>query len=138
MRKPEQRMWDQLRPVMQHLNVAYDRIESPTTAPSFPDLCFTYGTKHGFIEMKAGELDTKGRLDLTHFTQGQRSWLRRHGMAGNVWLMIKVEKVGWYAIKGTLAWTLPPKPTLLELDAVRYSFSDEVCRSWLFNLLAKV
>lgn len=127
-RKPEQKMWDALKPALMGAGALYDRIESPMTAPAFPDLFYTWNDHHGLIEMKAHEvkrktMNTKEQdvVDLTHFTQEQRTWLRRHSKGKRVKLLVRVvwpDEERWYCVSGTLAHALPAKPTVKELTNV--------------------
>ena len=140
MRKEEQKMWDRLRPQLQALGVKYDRVESPATAPDFPDLAYTWGRRHGFIEFKATEIDDKGRLDLRHFTPGQRRWLRNRSPGGATWLLIRVYAPDemWLVLKGTFAFSVADRPTLLDIEPFTYltlkgGVTAEWLRQWLLQ-----
>jgi len=69
----------------------FDRIETPATATSVPDVTYTYNGHHGWIELKAVE-EKSGGINLAHFTPGQRRWLANRGESGSfAWLMIRVD-----------------------------------------------
>lgn len=132
-RKDEQKMWDTLRPHMQATGMLFDRVESPMTAPSFPDLTYSkVRSGHGFIELKSCmHVDDHGQLDLRHFTPGQRRWLREHGAAcNNTWLMVRTMK-NWYLIKGTLAHALPDRPTESDLFNFSSTTANNPSARWL-------
>lgn len=132
-------MWDRMRPQFKALGVRYDRVESPATAPSFPDLAYTWAGSHGFIEMKAATVNQRGNLDLHHFTAGQRTWLRQRAAGGKTWLLVRgidEDQESWYAIKGTLAFGIPERISPVDLEAYchtvhRGPLDTKWLRSWL-------
>lgn len=138
MRKEEQKMWDRLKPKLQALGVKYDRVESPATAPDYPDLSYTWGNRHGFIEMKATDIDHLGRMDLRHFTPGQRGWLRRHSTGGHVFLLVRVygDDETWLVLKGSIAFSIGERPTIPDIEPFCHMIhkggvTDSWLRQWL-------
>ncbi|QPB11368.1 hypothetical protein [Providencia phage Kokobel2] len=112
-------MWDKLKGPLWAAGARYDRVESPATAPSFPDVVYTWNGHHGFIEMKTCAKGPK--LDLSHFTSGQRNWLRERCTGKNVFLLVYVKADNpsddsWHACRGALAWGLSDRPSMDELE----------------------
>ena len=100
MAKPEQRMWEALRPVMKPLDPV--RIESGATGSGIPDVNYVAG----WVELKAAERwpPREGPLRVDHFTTEQRTWLRRRNLAGGkAFLLLKVGKSEWLLFDGRVA-----------------------------------
>lgn len=70
------------------------RIESDTGA-GIPDVSYGVPTGNGWIELKylpAFPKKSSTPIKMSHFTSQQKMWLKRRGrIAGNVWLLVRVE-----------------------------------------------
>ena len=91
----ESNLWDWLREVVLPLG-HYSRIESPDTAPGFPDVQFQVGEGCGTIELKANHRPAK--IPFPDEEKGlhtsQRVWIREnlsHG--GIVWIIAETPGV---------------------------------------------
>lgn len=84
-RKPEQKFWRNIvRPKLGSIpGMEFDRIETGSTANNIPDVAYSYTGRHGWIELKACVIDPDtDTIDLSHFTGGQKRWLRDRGQTG--------------------------------------------------------
>lgn len=98
-KKLERQFWrNGLKPKLEAMpGMEFDRIETGTTAKSVPDVFYSYRAlnragHHGWIELKACEIDDNDCVDLGHFTPGQRRWLKNHGEIGeSCFLMIRAD-----------------------------------------------
>lgn len=116
-RTPEQKAWDVLGPEIGNLTQCVDRIESIATGAGIPDIAYSWKNGHGWIELKADpSCEHVGHpINLRHYTQIQRTWMRRRAAHGkNLWLMIRTGH-GWYAVPGALAWAVTSQPSHGEL-----------------------
>lgn len=100
MRKPEQRMWDAIKPNMAGLDAR--RIESTSTASGIPDVNYV----QGWIELKClrgWPVREKTIVKVKHFTADQRAFLRvRWAAGGKTFLLLKVAKE-WLLFTGPVA-----------------------------------
>lgn len=96
--KPEQKFWrNKFKALVQaKVGNCYDRIESSVSV-GVPDIHLTV-SKHHWIELKVVKYEKGKKLDLSHFTTRQKSWMKRHGKkTDTVWLVVHVED---YLMKG--------------------------------------
>lgn len=92
-KKLERNFWrNGLKPKLDSVpGMFYDRVETGSTATSVPDIAYTYKGHHGWIELKAAE-SAENSVNLSHFTSGQRRFLRDRGAEGGYcWLMVRVD-----------------------------------------------
>lgn len=138
-RLPEQQAWDDLGPQLKALTHCVDRIESITTGSGIPDITYSWKNGHGWIELKADmECEHVGHpVNLKHYTPMQRTWMRRRsGHGKNLWLMIRTAH-GWYAVPGSLSWSLSAQPSHAELLSRRawYHAGAKCDFKWLRQFL---
>ena len=91
----ESNLWEWLRDVSLPLG-HYSRIESPETAPGFPDVAFTVEGTTGSIELKA--TDRRSRVPFADEEKGlhisQKRWIRDEVQAGGiVWIIAETPGV---------------------------------------------
>ncbi len=85
----ESNLWEWLRDVALPLG-HYSRIESPDTAPGFPDVHFQVGDTSGTIELKANHEPAKVPFpdEEKGLHKSQLKWIRANVKAGGiVWIM---------------------------------------------------
>ena len=91
----ESNLWEWLRDVALPLG-HYSRIESPDTAPGFPDVSFTVEKTTGTLELKA--MDRRSRVPFPDQKKGlhqsQLRWIRDEVQAGGiVWIIAETPGV---------------------------------------------
>lgn len=109
--KPEQKLYQDLktRALDKIIGVRHDRVE-PVIGSAIPDLTFTYGGHHGWIELKVCEKLKEKGCDrskvqaqtpiVMDWRPNQRKWLYdRDRMGGNCWLLVWHHS-GYYAMRG--------------------------------------
>lgn len=100
MRKPEQAMWDALRPLLAPVDPY--RVENHII-PGMPDVNYV----DGWLELKylaewPKKADTIVRLE--HFTSQQRVWIMKRAEAGGlVFVILKVGQREWLLFDGRVA-----------------------------------
>lgn len=114
--------------------IEYDLIETGTVASDVPDIAYTLQRlpksdchpvqgHHGWLELKVAKILPSGKLNLQHWTRGQRAWAhRRSHMGAPVSTLIGIEVQGIIEsialVAGALSKDVPVRPTLEELDAL--------------------
>lgn len=135
MAKPEQDMWNSIRPALKKLHPV--RIESTLTDSGIPDVNYS----EGWMELKYAERwpPRGGPLRIEHFTQQQRTWLiERRQAGGRAFLLLKVGTKEWLLFDGLVAAALlgnAKKDRLYEVSVARWTRlprTEEICK-WLLN-----
>lgn len=112
--KPEQAMWDAIRPALAGLDPV--RIESHM-ASGVPDVNYT----HGWVELKCAPRwpPRGGPLRVDHYTAEQKAWaIKRRRAGGLVFLLLKVGKEEWLLFDGLVAAAYLGNSTQQELYQV--------------------
>jgi len=80
----EQRLWNRLKEKLKP-SIIGQRIESPQTGEGIPDVAYSGGGAHGWIELKflhSWPKREKTKVRIEHLTPQQRNWIWIHGNAG--------------------------------------------------------
>ena len=88
----EKNTWEFLRDVVLPVKGNYSRIESPDTAPGFPDVHYTYAGCTGTLELKyARHVDPPFPNYETGLHRSQLKWIREETEAGGtVWIIAEL------------------------------------------------
>lgn len=121
--KPEQAMWEALRPVLLPLKIDPVRVENAAIGSGTPDVNYT----EGWIELKYAKRwpARGGPLRVEHFTPQQRAWLTSRCKAGGkAFLLLKVGESEWLLFNGIVAALYlghEPRERLYQLVVARWT-----------------
>lgn len=95
--KPEQKMWQKLRPVLKRNGILFDRIESRVNE-GIPDLHLTSSVGHHWLELKV----VRYISDPVGLRPAQMRWLTsRWAVSPTVWVLVWVtDDDRWYLVPG--------------------------------------